>query len=706
MADVEFPLNTDLPPYYRSPGVFTQVIESDPGAPAPLNRALVCGYLKSGGLATPGSPFLASGADLVDQMVKRDSMAAKGYRAAKAALKNGVGAEIWVLPLVEPSAGAKATHLIKFLAPAAADGVLGAGTAALVTHSCTIEIGSSSSSFRIDQGDTFAQVGAKALAALQSDLNLDVDVGANGAELTVTDKHKGEHGAELPIRVNFSVPSSVGGVAASPGTATLAAGPAAPGGTLTLASHVRRVTPTLVGAGVATAIGANNNRVSYTANQAGVTIARVVAGNNTALTVTVNAKAISVNEATDGGGVATTTGSQELAQVLLTPAAMALLSAAALTSGSDGTAATTAVGATALPFTVSDASAAVQLRDAINADPFPATAAVASPATGVVTLFYRPDRSLYKLAASGANLGGQTITGAFGTAGSGVPDIAGALAILAADKSLVFRAWSVFWTDAATWGTLITWMEGQAASPIEKGQTAHACITIPLPAVLGDSLTELTSPKMGTSPRCAIDWHQGCAVRPWEIAARTAALVAAKAVNQNLNGEPLLAGTDARLPLPHRADRPSPEQVETAISTFRYAPICVDEENRVAIFRSTTTFLAAGDVQRKLEKWSCIQILDYFRASLRSRLGKTFGQSNVKRYGKPRTTRTTSPTQVQAAVFRLFKEWDLLDLYDGADDMRDAIVAGVKTSPNRIDVAAPFRTVADLDQISIVGIQQ
>ena len=706
MADAEFPLNPNLPEYYRRPGVYTAVIESDPGAPAPLNRCLLPAYKKAGTLARPGVPFLASGADVVAQQAGRDSMAAVSYRAAKAALPNGVGAEVWILPLDEPAAGVKATHLIKFLAPATAAGVLGAGTAALVTHSCTIAIHGLRHSFKIDVGSTFAQVAAKALAVLQANLDLDVDVTRSGDTLTIADKHAGDHGDELPVRVSFSVPSSVGGVAASPGTFTISGGPATPGGILTATSQVRSEQVTLVGAGVPTAIGAGNARVSYAANQSGVTIARVVAGTGTVLSVSVNAKAIAVNSATDNGGAATTTAAAELAKVLDTPAAMALLTSAALTSGSDGTGTIGAVGATALPFTVSDASAAVQLRNALNAGLYPVSAAVADPATGVVTLFYQGDRYVYKLGISGANLGGQTVAQAVGTAGQGQPDLTGALATLAASRSLTFRAWGCFWADDATWSSLITWMEAQALSPIEKNQTAHLCITSKLPAALADSLTELTSPKMGTSPRYVIDWHQGSCVRPWEIAARTAALVASSEVKRNYNGVPLLATDAAPLPLPHLADRPSVEEEEAAISTFRYAPITVNEDNQVAIVRSTTTFLAQGDVQRKLEKWSCIQILDYFRYALRVRIGALFGQSTLKRYGVSRTTGTTSPTQVQAAVFRLFNEWDALDLYDGAEEMRDAIVAGVKVQPNRIDVAAPFRTTADLDQISIVGIQQ
>ena len=42
----------------------------------------------------------------------------------------------------------------------------------------------------------------------------------------------------------------------------------------------------------------------------------------------------------------------------------------------------------------------------------------------------------------------------------------------------------------------------------------------------------------------------------------------------------------------------------------------------------------------------------------------------------------------------------------GTAGARNAILAGVLVSPTRVDVALPFRVPADLDQISIVGIQQ
>ena len=103
-------------------------------------------------------------------------------------------------------------------------------------------------------------------------------------------------------------------------------------------------------AGTPTVILLTNARITYTSNQQGVTIRYVVAGTTTPLTVAVVGKQITVNVETDNGGAAVSTATQVLAAVLASTDAMALLSSAALTSGSNGSGVVSAVGSTALPF--------------------------------------------------------------------------------------------------------------------------------------------------------------------------------------------------------------------------------------------------------------------------------------------------------------------------------------------------------------------
>lgn len=43
---------------------------------------------------------------------------------------------------------------------------------------------------------------------------------------------------------------------------------------------------------------------------------------------------------------------------------------------------------------------------------------------------------------------------------------------------------------------------------------------------------------------------------------------------------------------------------------------------------------------------------------------------------------------------------------DDIESLKAAVLAGVKVGPNRIDLAAPLRTVNDIDQIAVALVQQ
>lgn len=594
----EFPLNQNLPPGNKVPGIYTAVILGDPGGPAPNNRVLCWGYMSTSGNASPNAPFLGITQDQVDQAVGNRSMACAGFLAAKSQLPQGIGAEVWILPLLEPSTGTQATHLIQFLA-APQGGVLGNNTAALASSVCDIYVANRKASFLIQYGDAFAQIAAKANAALTAVSRLPVNPGVSADVVTLTDVHKGEHGNDLPVRVDIQNPAC--GIAASPGTVTFTG----------------------------------------------------IAGGDGSATVSFGVKA----------------------------------------------AQTTIKAANTLD------KSAIALRDAINADAYACAAAIPSTATGVVTLFYRNERVVHRIAASvSAPVSPQTIAATVGTAGVGTPTITQALANLTGDAN-AYLAWSCFWTDTANWGTVVAHIEGQSVSPIEKGQVVHGCLTTGLPSDPSTGLALATSPTLTTSERPVINWCPGSPNRGWELCARTAAMVATRGV-RNYNGDTLETNDSNLLGIPHRADRPTLDLVNTAITAFYYTPIVPNGDNKNAIIRSTTTYKPKGTIDEKFTKWSHVLNTDYLRAGLRQRLGFLFSNKQLKTQSKARTSRATTPDAIREAVFVYIKEQDALDLFDGADGARDAILTGILVSPTRVDVALPFRVPADLDQISIVGIQQ
>lgn len=349
-----------------------------------------------------------------------------------------------------------------------------------------------------------------------------------------------------------------------------------------------------------------------------------------------------------------------------------------------------------------DAQSASAMAAKINSAGYCVSAALHSPTDGSVVLYYKPDRVAHQLSVSVNGITPQTLTATVGTAGSGTPSIAAALATLTAD-SQAYKAWAIPFKDTANWSALAAHIEAMSISPVEKGQTAHGAISVPL-AVYGVApLSAATTPKLSSSPRYCLDLAPGQTVPAYELAARTAAMVAAADYPGNMNGTQLLSSDTAPLGVPDRADRLTADDIEQALETYQLTPIVVDEDGLNSVERSTTTYKSLGTQDRKLEKWSCILQLDYMRATLRYQLGKLFSRKSIKRYSAPRTSNAVEPANVKAAVYRIILGLDDLDLFDGARGARDAIMAGVYVTPTRIDVALPLIPLADLDQISVAG---
>lgn len=585
----------------RIPGIRTSFDRNtDPGNIAPNNRLLLWGMVPAAADITLNAPFLATSQRQVETKCLAYSQLARLYKAARTA-PGSIGAEVWCLPVAEPSGGTAATHTITFLASPTYDSskgwILGTNTAALYATQCEIDVAGQVVTFGIPAGTDFAGCATLAEAALDAVSDLVVVASKASATVTLTDRFKGEHGNDLPIRVTFSNPAA--GVSASPGTVTFAT----------------------------------------------------------------NAS---------GDGVATLTADFLTAQ-------------ATITNGD------------------TPAVVAAAMRDATNAAAFPLRAALADPATGVVTLFFKDDWYCHRLSVADT-AAGMTSTGAFGTAGAGVPAISTALTGLTSG-TIAYKAWCFPGVDSASWGTIATHIIAQDATPIEKGQFVLGCLTGGLPA---SNFTDGTSPKLNSSELFALLWAQGAVVRGGELAARAAMMVAVETfAGRNFNGRRLLGSETMPLGIPHQAARPSRDTQNTAIETYQLAPVVVDDAGYNAVLLSRTTFKSAGAIQDKLTKWSGALIPMYFRASLRVRLSIVTAGKNLKVHSEPQTENAIGLKGIRGEVFSLMKGWDLLDLYDGAEGMREAVKAGVSaTSATGVVVDMPFRTVADLDWIDIQAYQK
>ncbi len=593
-----------LPAGLKLPGVFTQVIlNSDGGIAAPNNRVLLWAYMGAGGAATQNVAFQALNKAQVDANCKPWSMASHAYAAAKSALPEGIGAEFWIIPMLEPAGGSAQTRKIKFLG-APTSGVTSTATAALAADTCTISYRGRGGSFGIKVGDTWAMIATNAKTLLDSIPDLPCTTSISTDTLTLTARHKGafDDGA---LQVDFANAAG-SGCAASPGT--------------------------IVFTGVA-----------------GV------------------------------GGTAT------------------------LTLG---------VGAPSFTVTASDTAivSAGNAVTAIRSDAYQNDAAVpASPSDGTVTLYYITGRPCRAISAALASVTVQTVAASCDTVGTGTPAtaVANALTKLNSDEN-AYKAWSVFFNDATSLSSVVTTVEAQAAvGTLEKTQMVFlVSCDKNITGLAAQNIPASTTPAMTSSAAYAVGYYQGCPQAGWEVAARVAAVVAAQPYTaKNFNGARLPTNAAVPFGVPHKADRASRDDMNTATATYFCFPLAVDSGGYNAIVRSNNTYKSLGYNDQALQKWSCFLTLGFFRADLAADLKVAFGDKSVKSFSDPRTTNTVKPLGVKARVYERVERWDNLDLFDGAAAVRDAIMAGTFVSPNRIDIQAPFRTVKDIDQIVVAGIQ-
>lgn len=356
-----------------------------------------------------------------------------------------------------------------------------------------------------------------------------------------------------------------------------------------------------------------------------------------------------------------------------------------------------------------DAASATAVRDDLNASSFPVSAAIASPATGVVTLFFRNDRVVYRLGEQETGIAPQTLVGAFGTAGSGVPVLTAALLSLTAEIGTGYKAWAHPFVDSATLTTLVNHILVEADVIRGKGQTMFSTLAYPLADYAAAPVVDATTPKLSTTDRARFVWSQGCVLRPCEISARVAAAVAA-ADRQFQNFNFLQLRTDEFTPFgyPARADLPGVMEVEQAID-YGLAPAStqsagqpadINAEGLYKVMDARTTYKPKGSVDKKRMKWSAAHIIDYLNLTLKAFLFGAFYDKSIKFLGLPRTDGTVIADSIRNAVFTWLLEMYDLDLVNDPRAIKDAISVAL-ISPTKFRVKLPYSIVADLDQIRV-----
>lgn len=374
--------------------------------------------------------------------------------------------------------------------------------------------------------------------------------------------------------------------------------------------------------------------------------------------------------------------------------------------------ATIGLGSKTLSATISDTASAAASATAVVAKfllgSYPVVAAQAGTPDGVVKLFYtdRPIRPT-GFTVGLTNVTTQTLAISKGVAGAGVPTLTDALTAMAAADAAYKHA--VFWNSTSECSAIAEHVESEFASSAgAKGQIVVYAGTDGLTALLAADLIEQTTPKLSATSRHVPLWAPHAACAPFELTARlvaaTAGATTAEAVGSNLNGFLFTSTADAPLAGTHPADAPSREDQSTAIASG-YVPVVTDGNTGLLKMPwGGTARKVTNALTKKISKLSAELSTQYMRADLAQYLAANFDAKKLKT-GTPRSAKSVTALDVQAAAYRWLVRMDAVDLSNAAEPLRDAvIVAPDVNDPRRLFVNIPFDVVADLDQIAVAAI--
>jgi len=351
--------------------------------------------------------------------------------------------------------------------------------------------------------------------------------------------------------------------------------------------------------------------------------------------------------------------------------------------------------------TVSSAAVTAKLRS----DNYPIRAAEPAILTGTITLYFVNDRPIRPLSVSCTlqTVTTQTVTATVGTAGAGVPTLTSAIANLN-QLDDYYKVWSIFYTTTTELSATAVQVEAQAAPAILKQTVVIFETTASATSVANTDITNATTPKLNASARYMPVWGQFDINAGWENAARIAAAVASETyVAANWNRLELQGDVDAPCLGIHPGDRPTTDERNIVIASYRHCPLTVNSEGNVVVTWGGTSYKNKSSKDAKLTKLSGRLTLDYYNSDLVATL-EPYVKLKLKSLSEPRTNRATSPRRIEAAVIRWLKRLDDADLYDGAEALQAAVRAAVVISPGRVDVNIPFNPPADIDIIAPVGI--
>ena len=199
---ISAPTNADLPSSILLPGVYFKLNLSGSGAGlnSPSTRLVLIANKTTAGTAQADVPIQVTSQSDANTFFGAGSDMARMFAATLSQVGPGA-CDTYCLPIVEPSAGTAAIHQIIIAGPATSSG------------SITATICGYSAATAIANGDTATIIAANLSTAINTLTNLPVTSAASTGTISLTYRHKGLVGNDLPRSVNIA---GATGVTASP----------------------------------------------------------------------------------------------------------------------------------------------------------------------------------------------------------------------------------------------------------------------------------------------------------------------------------------------------------------------------------------------------------------------------------------------------------------------------------------------------------
>lgn len=351
--------------------------------------------------------------------------------------------------------------------------------------------------------------------------------------------------------------------------------------------------------------------------------------------------------------------------------------------------------AIANPSTVSASASAVVA--SVNAGGYAVSAASAA---GVVTLYLSQLRDYRFATTSLTGAAPQTVAGAFGTAGSGDPDLTAALNVMAGQPSYAF--WVTRLITASPLGALTAHITLFNNGKFQKSQILCACSA--QSGTAWGAVLAATSPAMTAAPNYwAVAWNQPDAPESAStLADRLAGFMASldyvalnmdRVAVRTLGGYPLL--------LPAVGSRPDPDTRNADMLSLGISPIVVfaDNQNHVDSAKTTIPRSTAPDV--RVCELSIIRSALYQRAAINAAVDAFLfsdeGGKNFRSDGLVHTPYVVTADLVTQCIIGALRQLSTRDVIQNVEANKDLVQYSPESGdPTVLNYFIPFDPVVPL----------